>query len=1003
MKFTIEDLLNAYKKVKIDIFYDRNNDDLIPFVEFESNLIGNLNEIQKALNSRNMEFFLNEEVIGSYSVALKEVDFKFSKELGFIVNDFEKAKKAENCNVKWRYVGKNSVIFHVISSLWIEKIGRYFDGELSDSCYGCRINYSMGDNSKVSFDTNGDFPIHGNFKPYAYDYKQWQSRALKVSLDAINKDKNIAVFSTDLKSFYHSINPEVLRSLFENNKFNNHFINDLLCEMLIYWDRTVKNKIKKLGFVLPNEETAGIPIGLSASKVIANVVLQSLDKSILSNLTPLYYGRYVDDILLVFDNSFNFQTKQDVWRVFSKGVDEIILNFGNDNSEIVRYQENSLISFVFSEEKTKLFTFSSKSGSIALEALEKSMNDNSSEWRLMPDGEGDLESLNTDIINSKGGCDERVNSFSKFDGVSVQRFKFALRLRNFESLVVNFSEEVWGKDLDSFYETIIEHVFTPQSLGKYIRYFPRIFGLLTFANRTELFQKVSNRYNECWRLIESKYIAYDNSDDRGNHQRRHNVIIELEKYYSNLISENIKCSFPLTESNINRSINAHNNFYTYENEYLNHLDIFFSDFHRVPLKRMFFDSKYKHIYQNVFKNKKLKEKNIVNQSNSWADSNNRLDNLLIELNIYSINSSNLFLSTRKLTPIELSLISKFYLDKEREQLFNFLLSYFGYDLEPPLNSEFHGISNFRYMDFGNESDEDPYIVLTNFSTQDKSWIANVREDDYEPDSHREIRLNRIVNDILKIKKKIDYVVFPELSIPRQRMLDIADRFRTKGISLIGGVEYEISDDNNLLLNENFNPKNVKYVRNQLFYAITRRESNYYSQFCILQDKTIPAFHEERELFDVGAKVLSPESETKFIVKHNSHFFSGMICNDLLNIDNRQPLRGKIDTLFVLEWNKDTDMYNHIVSTTSNDLHCFVAQVNNREYGDTKLRGPYKDKFRRDIAMIKGGDLDNFVLVKIEADALRDFQRYHRSPDMPFKPVPTGFQMSEERRYTRLKK
>lgn len=95
------------------------------------------------------------------------------------------------------------------------------------------------------------------------------------------------------------------------------------------------------------------------------------------------------------------------------------------------------------------------------------------------------------------------------------------------------------------------------------------------------------------------------------------------------------------------------------------------------------------------------------------------------------------------------------------------------------------------------------------------------------------------------------------------------------------------------------------------------------------------------------------------------------------------------------------MYNHIVASTSNDLHCFVAQVNNRTYGDTKLRGPYKEKHQRDVAIIKGGKLDNFVVVEIEADALREFQRNHRSPEKPFKPMPTGFEISAERRNTRL--
>ena len=100
---------------------------------------------------------------------------------------------------------------------------------------------------------------------------------------------------------------------------------------------------------------------------------------------------------------------------------------------------------------------------------------------------------------------------------------------------------------------------------------------------------------------------------------------------------------------------------------------------------------------------------------------------------------------------------------------------------------------------------------------------------------------------------------------------------------------------------------------------------------------------------------------------------------------------------VVEWNKDTDTYDSLVAASSNDLHSFILQVNNRLYGDTRLRGPYKEVFERDKVRVRGGELDYFVVATLEIEKLREFQRNHRSPDGTFKPVPTGFKMSEERR------
>ena len=988
--FEFDDLLRAYKKAKVDIFYDRNSDDLNDFVKFESNLIHNLKEIQYALNKNEIDYFLNEDRIGTYSVALKDVninkdqDDKTNKFDRVVVSDFERAKNAETIHLDWRYVGDLSVVFHVISSLWIEFVGKPIDEKLVESCYGCRLNRTTN-NAKSSFETRGEFPIHGNFKPYAYDYKRWQSDAIQTAKEAIKKQKLISVFSTDIKSFYHSINPNILRKINPFFREDEMYLNQVLFKMLEAWDERIQNQIRNLEFESPNESTAGIPIGLSASKVIANYVLDSFDRTIIENMSPLFYGRYVDDILLVVENTSQIDSKIKFWNYFKQNVKSLRLS-----EEDYLYKVNSSNLYKFNNDKTKLFNLTSKSGEVALDSLEKSMNSNSSEWRLMPDAEGDLDSLNEEIVKARRNSDEDVTSFSKFDGVSVERFKFALHLRNFESLVLNLPEINWEKELEGFYDTIIENIIVPQSFGKYIRYFPRLFGLLVFVERDDIYLKLKKRYEECWEIIGDKNIEHN-----FNYKNGDNLVEKLVEYYDRLIDENIFCSIP---PNSDKKLNNFLRFYPLLAKKNDWYGLFLSDFHRLPLKRFFFDEELKDTIINDYH-----AKYFLYDANEGVNRGyfSRAQEILEELEINAVSAGNLELSTRKMTPMEMSMITGFYTNTKREELFSKFLKLYDYNLSiPTIDNSLEKSDSLVYIDFNSESKQDPSVVLTNFRTNRDSWIAKVREDGIEPDSTRETRLNRLINDILRIKEKVDYVVFPELSLPRHRLLEIANKLRSKGISLIAGLEYEINNPQDF---DYQNQGKIKHVRNQLFYAITRDEGNYNSQFCIIQDKTESAYHEEINLYKTGGKILVPQDFNKYLIQHKSHLFSGLICNDLLNIDCRQPLRGKIDTLFVVEWNKDTDMYNHIVSTTSNDLHCFVAQVNNREYGNTKLRGPYRDKYRRDVAVIKGGELDNFILVEIEADKLREFQRNFRSPGQPFKPVPTGFEMSEIRKSIRLKK
>src|SRR5690606_34926542 len=59
-----------------------------------------------------------------------------------------------------------------------------------------------------------------------------------------------------------------------------------------WYEQTPDYKVRKSG---------ALPVGLSASKVIANVALSEFDLKMSSAIVPEYYGRYVDDIFIVVE------------------------------------------------------------------------------------------------------------------------------------------------------------------------------------------------------------------------------------------------------------------------------------------------------------------------------------------------------------------------------------------------------------------------------------------------------------------------------------------------------------------------------------------------------------------------------------------------------------------------------------------------------------------------------------------------------------------------------
>lgn len=103
---------------------------------------------------------------------------------------------------------------------------------------------------------------------------------------------------------------------------------------------------------------------------------------------------------------------------------------------------------------------------------------------------------------------------------------------------------------------------------------------------------------------------------------------------------------------------------------------------------------------------------------------------------------------------------------------------------------------------------------------------------------------------------------------------------------------------------------------------------------------------------------------------------------------------------VLSWNRDLDTFGSLIESTALDVHAYTILVNNRKYGDSRVRSPAKESFLRDIARLRGGDNDFVVAATLDISALRAFQsRAKRWPeeDDKFKPVPEGFKLLPNRK------
>jgi hypothetical protein len=143
----------------------------------------------------------------------------------------------------------------------------------------------------------------------------------------------------------------------------------------------------------------------------------------------------------------------------------------------------------------------------------------------------------------------------------------------------------------------------------------------------------------------------------------------------------------------------------------------------------------------------------------------------------------------------------------------------------------------------------------------------------------------------------------------------------------------------------------------------------------------------------------PAYNKKPVYLHKGFAFGVLVCSELQNVQHRLNFQGAVDCMMVLSWNQDLETFSALVESASLDVHAYVALVNNRRFGDSRVRVPEKINHKRDVCRLRGGENEHVVVVKLDVKKLREFQsRAKRWPgeDDPFKPVPEGFSIRSYR-------
>lgn len=996
--FSLGSLYVAYRKAKAEAFYENTHFHALAFTRYEQDLDANLRKLRTRLMDRSSDWQSDLAFLGDHAYLPKSVDC--SPWVPNTDGHFRALDPRRDWQLRFeesgvrapatlRLVVRPTVDFQVVSALWIIFIGHLFDAALDrKASYGNRLRRSFREPRDVRLTSPSiNLLTPGLFSPYFTAYRDWREGGLSAMDTALDSGESILAITMDIEKFYHRVSPKfLLRPAFLRaiqlplSATERRFTEQLLDGMSTWYHSTPDFNKRPEG---------AIPVGLSASKIIANVLLVEFDRAVLEKLTPLYYGRYVDDIFLVLKAEASDHGAKVVTNSIAKSLAPLIKvkknGAGPDSLTLnLPYAKDSEL--VFAGSKQKIFSLSSAHGSDLVHQIRDQIRQQSSEYRLLPSVPDSGIAMASRALLATPNAALQADALRKADVVSVRRLGFSLLLSDIETYAADLRPETWRSIREEFYGLVNRHIVTPSGFFDFFGYIPRVFGLMLSCGDTKEAKNLIEELSSISNILKATTTL-------GEVSNKEPFRLCLQQYALALLQAGLQAatlrSVALSSGYLGvlrklKGLSADIKVPSKVGELeLLVQQVLLADWGRRPYKEYWFQAQ----DRDEIGPKVPREMEVRRQLR--LGSVRRFRSQVTNLKVPHWPA--LAFPTRPMRIDEIGLVAPAVLSDPSlfKSVIRFLrgaevismasLGYVGGSMQVPTD----------LFNLPGRPRKKVRIAVTSIATSDDQWAAAAKGK-HDRSATRYVAFNGLINRILLERKKPDYIVFPELSVPLRWALRAARKLATNGISMLAGVEYH-------------RDRATRLLRNDCLVSLTTFWPGYASSVVILQSKLEPAHGEKVQLKRLLGRrgVLYRPSDAKSkptLYAHRGFYFAPIICSDLTNIAHRHDLRGAVDAIFALEWNPDTKTFSSLVESTANDLHAFVIQANNRMYGDSRIRAPASKDYARDVVQVKGGISDYYVLGEIDYEQLRLEQR-RKVKEPKFKPKPIGYVMSELRKVT----
>lgn len=986
--FTIEQLSVAYRKAKVDLYYSVSAREL-ELLDYESSLGDNLQSLLERINGESTDWVTDPKFLGRYSVVPKKLNRDADHIPCPIIwsNHEDQLSKFSGSKPEaiFRIISRCSIDLHVLSTLWLMTAGAKLEAALSDRAMGNRIRRTK--------DGTVNLLSIGSFQPYLKPFSEWREKGLKAIEKALTEDKKVVALTGDVQSFYHKLNiafiadEKYLEKVIPSGlSAEERHIHSLFVRALREWAEVT-------GLAL-NVKPVGLPVGLPASAVVANLALIELDRYIENQLTPLYYGRYVDDIFLVIEQGIVFDAPRELWSwIIARAPKELGLKSSEDGLEFSpQYLTGSEVKF--HNEKNKIFGLEGSTGKALISSIRRAISDQGSEWRSLPQLPSSSSDVGTRMVVALQRNGSPVVSLHRAENISAKRAQFALQLRDFESFQRDLPLDVWSNYREAFFESVQDYALSADGFFELWTYLPRLLRLALVCDEIGAFSKMLATLRSLTKSIGD----HTNPELASVAVNGETILREWKNQLDDLIINSIAAAVQETDEVI-----AQEKFKkvaeSYDSKVLDDWlasrkivstsrRLFYADLAHLPFRNSILPP-YLSSYVGAERTEGVTPESLPQSlPKAIIDGKNALQKVFSGTDPSVLERAVLY-PTRPFNVAELYISARPFRESAAEStladLALILLAVRGYNLEERIPKvQVKGGGSFISIDDDNQHPPGKRrIAIGSLETQ-KNQADRAASGMPDLGLARHRRVSAMINELLSRENRVDYLVLPELSVPVQWFIKIAQKLGSRGISLITGVEYI--------------PDGRGSVQNEVWASLQNSQGAYRSSIIYRQDKQSPAPGELESLSRLAGLTLKPAVRWKQppVISHSGFIFSIVICSELTNIDYRSALRGKIDALFVPQWNRDLHTFEALVESASLDIHAYVIQANNRTYGDSRIRVPAAEEWERDIVRHRGGIHDYTVIGEIDLTSLRRHQSVHRMTKPKFKPLPHGFEVSENR-------